>query len=155
MPSTGLPSGTMAELTLVEWASVGLAWLLALVATIRIRASTSQASTERARRAMQSWWPFGTRLLSAWIRLGAIATASLWIVPAIVVVGRMKPEVSGGAPWPWQEYLFLGLAGLLAVWVVLMLTVALINWPSVVVPPHLRGDPGILSSARSRRRRSG
>lgn len=145
----------MTELSPIEWTSIGLAWLLALVATVRIRATTSEASTERARRAMRSWWPFGAKLLSAWIRLAAIATVGLWIVPAIVVAGRMKPEFSAGAVWPWQEYLFLGLAGLFVVWVGLMLTVVLINRPSLVVPAHLRSEPGILSRGTDAPRQQG
>lgn len=133
-------------MTVLEWLGVAFVTVLAFVGTLRLRVTTAPTSTERARRAMRSWWPFGETLLRAWIRLGPIATVGLWLVPAILVAGIGTPAFAAGGVWPWQEYLFLGLVGLFVLWLSLMATVVLFNWPSWIVAEHLRKDSGALSS---------
>lgn len=99
--------------------------------------------------AVPRWWPYGPRLWRGVLRIAPIAVATgllapLWVLGAMFVVPKMPSPTGIGTVVPgWYAAIILTLLGWFAV---MAITVILLNWPKLIVPPHMRADPGFLGA---------
>lgn len=125
------------------WLLIGL-WASAMVfGMVQVRKFWRDARSVPAWNGVPGWWPLGdalwrgtVRSCAVWVALGSVGAVLLavaevggWRDPSVTLTGAetvIVDAVSGVA------ILLLGL----------MVTVILVNRPTVVVPAHLRSEPG-------------
>lgn len=97
--------------------------------------------------AVPAWWLYGPVSWRAFVRLLPLGVLTslfgpLWLLGAMFVVPRLPSPTGVGTVVPgWYAGLLLAFVSLV---LCIGLTVALFNWPKVLVPPHMRSDAGLL-----------
>lgn len=105
-------------------------------------------SAERIERHLRPGWPWGSSALKGWIRSLPAAVLAGWslFLLALIGVAASNGFLSEGSPLRLLGYLALPAIGLTIFGFLHMLTIILFNRPKYLVPPSLRGDPGLVQA---------
>jgi uncharacterized membrane protein YedE/YeeE len=133
-------------ITPLEWISIAVGAVIAVAARFRIPALRTPRVTDRMDRSMRSWWPFGEALLRGWIRRTPTAIGGLWIALGIVVVGVPSTGAQPGTALYALGSVLIPLIVMLVLWLAAIMTIVLFDRPRFLVAPHLRTDPGAIST---------
>lgn len=95
------------------------------------------------------YWPWGAALWRGFVRMMPMGVVGCAVLVIVAVVLLLTPEEPSG---PFVRPYWAVVPCLVALGVVFagMLSVVLVNRPRVIVPPHLRGQPGALAEWRER-----
>jgi hypothetical protein len=135
------------------WIEIAFLGALCVLALIQVRKLWRHETTYWDRSA-PSWWVGGEASFRGYVRGLPLGVAGTSILAAKAVPATLAVDVSGS---PTENMgvaipVFFG-ASLFLVTTLLWLGVVLLNRPKLAVPPHLRGEAGVLSpTARAPRR---
>lgn len=93
------------------------------------------------------WWVWGRSLWRAYVRGMPVSIAFGWLIPPTLVLLGLSAGAESSAVGEALAMLFV--SGIL-VFLILVLSIALFNWPSALVPPALRSDRGVASEPSDR-----
>lgn len=94
-----------------------------------------------------AWWLWGGPLWRGFLRGMPLATVAWWIF----LIGYVDTLLANRGVVPKQQVLLPG--ALFGVSFVFLMLISLFNWPSVLVPPHLRGQRGAIAEWLGKGRR--
>lgn len=96
-----------------------------------------------------AWWLWGGPLWRGFVRGMPVGTVAWWIF----LITYVDTLLANRGLVPKQQVLWA--AALVAVCFVLLMLITLFNWPSALVPPHLRGQRGAIAEWLGKGRRRG
>jgi hypothetical protein len=92
------------------------------------------------------WWLWGGPLWRGFRRGMPLGTVAWWIF----MIGYVDTLLANRGLVPKQQVLLPG--ALVGLSFVLLMLISLFNWPSVLVPPYLRGQPGAIAEWLGKRK---
>jgi hypothetical protein len=90
------------------------------------------------------WWLWGKQLWRGWSRAAPAMGVGFMILVVTLPIAFLLPDDS----LAFKVVAGLSLAGIVF-GVLAFVVITLFNWPPAIVPPHLRGQRGVLRRARS------
>ncbi|WP_328889558.1 hypothetical protein [Streptomyces sp. NBC_00316] len=93
-----------------------------------------------------SFMPFGKEVKRGEIRSLGLTAVSLWGVTTLLLMGLLDVEMTGPT-----TVLFAITTVIVLLCLLCEISVILFNAPKIVVPPHMRSDPGLLAARKASR----
>ena len=128
-----------------DWLLFAIAGALGLAGLVGIRRLWRRETTFYDR--VPGWWIWSDALWRGFVRALPVGAVGFLMFIATGITAALVPEVPpsetccGFARPVWAVALILVPFCLI---MLLLATIVLFNWPAALVPPHLRGQPGLI-----------